>query len=245
MNGKGSEGDTVLGGARRDFPSTCWSRLGAAPQGTEERARAWELLIAQYWKPIFAYIRSSRACAVEDAKDLTQDFFLWMMETDFPSRADPIRGRFRGFLKTALKNYLAKADERRRTIKRGGDRKLLSLNAEEVVLPQKSDPESVLDEVWKNDLILRSIEILEQLLKKEGRDDTFQVFRDYHLSGSAELDYREVGGRYGLSPQDVDNALRYAKKRLRAIMADLVAETVSNEQDLKDEWESLFGRGGP
>jgi RNA polymerase sigma-70 factor (ECF subfamily) len=239
------DGDTVLGGARRDFPSTCWSRLIATPQDTEERAKAWEGLIQQYWKPVFAYIRSSRGAPVEDAKDLTQDFFLWMMETDFPSRADPARGRFRGLLKTSLKHYLARVDERRRTLKRGGDRRFVSLNAEEVPIPDRSDPESILDEVWKNGLIVRSIELLEATLIREGRDDTFRVFRDYHLAGSAAPDYREVGARYGLGPQDVDNALRYAKKRLRGIMADLVAETVSDETELKEEWESLFGKGGP
>ena len=37
----------------------------------------------------------------KDAKDLAQDFFLWMMESDFLSRADRGRGRFRVFVKVA------------------------------------------------------------------------------------------------------------------------------------------------
>ena len=240
--------DTVLGGPRRDFPSTCWSRFLASPGQEADRAQAMEVLASTYWKPIFAYIRTGWAKSNEDAKDLTQGFFLWMMETGFADRADPRRGRFRAFLKTSLKNFLAQEEERRRALKRGGGHSRIPLDEEwtsRLPVREGQDPESRLDEVWKSELILRALALLEEKLRKEDREECFRIFQDYHLSGSDEAGYRQVAERHGQTEQDVDNALRYAKKRLRAIMADLVAETVGSEEDLREEWELLFGKEGP
>src|SRR5262245_12942315 len=121
--------DTELGGRGRDFPSTCWSRflVGAARKDAGATRPAAETLARDYWKPIYAYVRAKAARSNEDAKDLTQDFFVWMMETDFLSRADPARGRFRAFVQVALKHYLANRERDARREKRGGDQKLLTL----------------------------------------------------------------------------------------------------------------------
>src|SRR5947209_7892091 len=107
--------DTNLDARGRDFPSTCWSRLldGFGSPDRSASRRAAEELARNYWKPIYAYVRSAWSKSIEDAKDLTQGFFVWMMESDFLSRADPGRGRFRGFLKVALKHFLG-MDERAR-----------------------------------------------------------------------------------------------------------------------------------
>src|SRR5437867_9766320 len=99
----GTDPLTELGGVRRDFPSTCWSRFSAAlPEDLASRRAAVEELSRRYWKPIYAYIRAKWAKTNEDAKDLTQDFFVWMLEGDFISRADSSRGRFRAYVKVAL-----------------------------------------------------------------------------------------------------------------------------------------------
>src|SRR5262245_30432523 len=104
--------DTDLGGANRHFPSTCWSRFSGNPAGSRE---AVESLAEGYWKPVYAYIRSKWAKTNEDAKDATQDFFVWMVEGDFISRADPSRGRFRAFVKVALDHYLGGEERKRRS----------------------------------------------------------------------------------------------------------------------------------
>src|SRR5262245_53518495 len=122
--------DTTLGGSRREFPSTCWSRfMGHADATPEARAETFETLAGSYWKPIYAYVRARFGKSVEDAKDLTQEFFVWMMETDFLDRPDPARGRFRGFVKAALHNYFLNRERNARTQKRGGDRRFVPLDA--------------------------------------------------------------------------------------------------------------------
>src|ERR1043165_2878931 len=111
------------------FPSTLWSRIretGAADVSV--RRAAWDELARKYWRPIYVYIRARWSRPPEEATDLAQDFFAWMMETEFPGRADPERGRFRIFVKTSVENYLKNDEFARRTLKRGGDRRILELD---------------------------------------------------------------------------------------------------------------------
>ena len=66
------------------FPATRWSLIVAARSAEpEERQRALEILIAAYWKPVYKYIRLRWDKDNEQAKDLTQDFFLRLLEKDF------------------------------------------------------------------------------------------------------------------------------------------------------------------
>src|SRR5258705_212442 len=210
--------DTELGGRRRDFPSTCWSRVMDGAAG--DRRTASEELANAYWKPIYAYIRAKWAKTNEDAKDLTQDFFLWMMESGTLSKADPNRGRFRAFVKVALEHYLIAEQRRLAALKGGGDRRILALDAAPDELnalgipdPAGRPPEEALDGAWRNDLLARAAARLETVLKEEGKETYFRIFRDYHLGASGKVEYRDVATRYGIGEKDVDNHLIHAKKR--------------------------------
>ena len=43
----------------------------------------------------------------EEAQDLTQGFFLHLLEHKTLARADPLKGKFRSFLLGSLQNYLS------------------------------------------------------------------------------------------------------------------------------------------
>jgi RNA polymerase sigma factor (sigma-70 family) len=235
--------DTSLGG--RDFPSTCWSRfLGGF--STAAGKEAVESLAASYWKPIYAYIRTRWSKSNEDAKDLAQDFFLWMMESDFLARADRGRGRFRVFVKVALEHYLTDEARRRQAQKRGGDRGIFAIDGSpsaEIGIAEAAGrmPDQILDDAWRAELFVRATQRLHEEFRAEGKDVVSGVFRDYYLSPSGDLNYREMAAKHGISEVDVSNHLMLAKRRFRAILTDLVAETVENEEDLQDELRTLFG----
>ena len=247
MTNAGPDRDTQLGGERRDFPSTCWSRFVGAFEG-EGGASALEELASRYWKPIYAYIRMQRAKSNEDAKDLTQEFFAWVIESGFISRADPDRGRFRAFVKVALKHFLSKDERDARAQRRGGGRRIVSIDSAagalppvDVADPAGRTPEEVLDEAWKNEVLTSAQRILEQELLRDGQEVASKIFRDYYLGDSDGLNYREVAARHGVDESDVLNHLRNGRKRYREILKRLVAETVGGEADLLEEWRSLFG----
>ena len=227
------------------FPSTHWTsiRAGDDPAALERLART-------YGMPIVSYLRAALGKRHEEAHDLAQDFFLWSIETGFFAKADPARGRFRAFLKTALRNYAAKADERAAAQKRGGAARFVSMDVgdlgdegEPAELPDERarTPEEILDEAWKSAVVREAVERTRAELEEGGRETTFAVFRDWFLEDAGDLDHRAIAERHGISLVDVANHLARARRAYRAHLRDLVRETVGTGADLEEELAWLAG----
>lgn len=238
--------DTSGDRAAHAFPSTRWSRI----LGTGSKSGTLpdvESLAKAYWRPVYGYVRSRFAKTEEEAVDCTQDFFLWMIERGFLGRADPARGRFRGFLKVSLRNFLSDRDRKARAQRRGGDRLHLRLDFASDDLPalepdaKSQTPDEILDDLWRSTLVERATETLEQELQALGKQTYFAVFRDYFLSSEEGLDYEGVANRYEISTVQVSNYLAHAKKRYRHLLRAAVMETVSNPEELEEELRWLFG----
>src|SRR4051812_11868753 len=103
-----------------DFPTTRWTLVvtGGDPQRTEARS-ALVALCESYWYPLYAYVRR-RGYPPDQAQDLTQEFFVRILDGRYLNRADPEKGRFRSFILTSLKFFLADEGDRQRAQKRGG-----------------------------------------------------------------------------------------------------------------------------
>lgn len=225
------------------FPSTCWSRI--RPEGDADEA-ALETLARGYWRPIHAYLRQALRRDDDEARDLTQDFFVWMIETGFVRKADPARGRFRAFLKTALRNYVTDGDRRSAASKRGGDRRFVPLGGDDSAaweLPSNERaPEVILDDAWRAEVISAALRRVEERLTRDGRGVVFAVFRDYFLDPQDDVDYAAVAARHGVSTVDVSNHLQRAKALYRAELRAAVADTTQTPKDLAEELAWLLGR---
>src|SRR4051812_26444272 len=103
----------------RLFATTRWSLVVAAngPGGDAREALEW--LCRKYWLPLFAYVRR-RGESPENAEDLVQGFFAWLLTRELLSRAEAERGRFRSYLLGCLNHFLLHHAERMRRLKRGG-----------------------------------------------------------------------------------------------------------------------------
>lgn len=79
------------------FASTQWSlALAAGRHSTPEAEQALAKLCDAYWPPIYAYLRR-RGYLAPEAEDLTQSFFVRLLEKNHPRR------RARAFEKIACK----------------------------------------------------------------------------------------------------------------------------------------------
>ncbi len=102
------------------FPTTRWSLVVAAGDPRRKDARsALVSLCENYWYPLYAYLRR-RGYPADRAQDLTQEFFIRVLEGRYLDRADPEKGRFRSFILTSLKFFVADEEDRQRAQKRGG-----------------------------------------------------------------------------------------------------------------------------
>jgi RNA polymerase sigma-70 factor (ECF subfamily) len=241
--------DTSMGGSGRAFPTTVWSEiLKAGDRSHPDCREQMEHLVRQYWKPVFAYVRTSWKKPVEDAKDLTQGFFVHLLDKDRLARLQPERGSFRGFLKRSVHNFVI--DQQRADIaRRPSSGPLFSLDATPGELdrlgPVSPDdtPDKVYDREWFRCLFHAAMEDLEKSLKKSGREKYYEVFRVYcldPLEGKLAPDrktptYGEVGERFGLKETDVGNYLNYARATVREILRTRIREYVTSEDEVERE----------
>ena len=244
QTGKKDASSTAAAGGGSAFPSTRWSRILASGD-----ARDLEALARTYWRPIRAYLAARFRLGDDDADDLAQEAFAWMLETRFLDRADPDRGRFRGLLKKALGRFAVER-LRRDAAQRGGGRVHEAIEPDrDPADPKLPSPDQVLDAAWRRELVERARGTLEAGLAAEGRSSTWLVFRDWFLDEDAgtDLDHAALAARHGISKADVSNRLEYAKRRFRAVLRALVAETTDSDDALRDELAWLFEapRSGP
>ncbi len=222
------------------FPATRWSLFLEDSAHPEKRQELWESLATSYWKPVYGYVRARWAKTNDDALDATQEFFLWMLESEFVKQADPQRGRFRGFMKTALANFMTDLERKKSALKRGGARTLLPINGDEdEQIPELADtagraPEEILDGLWRDELLERAVSALRSELENDGKSLYFEVFRAYFLDDE-KVDYAGIAKRFEISTTDVSNYLTHVKRRYRLQLERSVLETVGDRGELEAE----------
>src|SRR6202166_4453943 len=102
------------------FPTTRWTLVIAAADPQRKDARSALVSLCEgYWYPLYAYVRR-RGYPADQAQDLTQEFFIRVLEGRYLDRPCPEKGRFRAFLLTSMKFFVADEEDRRRAHKRGG-----------------------------------------------------------------------------------------------------------------------------
>src|SRR5215207_4541134 len=103
------------------FPSTRWSVVCQARSTDPDAEVALAELCRMYWRPVYSYLRG-QGHAPHDAEDLTQSFFVMLLDQRLFAAVDQARGRLRSFLLVALKRFAANEYKRERAQKRGGAR---------------------------------------------------------------------------------------------------------------------------
>jgi len=235
--------------APNGFESTHWTVvLEAARQDSPAGQAALASLYHKYRKPIYAFVRRS-GYSLEEAEDLTQDFFARVVEKNWLASVTREGGRFRSLLLTALKHLLAHARERERALKRGGGRPVLSLQAEldgrgavEPADPQT--PETAFEHRWALTLLENAMERLREEYIRMEKGDLFELLKVF-LSGSARpVPHAEIAARQDISITAVGVAVHRLRRRYGEILREQIARTVSCPDEIDDELRhliSIFG----
>jgi RNA polymerase sigma-70 factor (ECF subfamily) len=225
------------------FKTTRWTLIVAAAGGDTIAMDALSELCQIYWRPVYAYIRR-HGYAPEESADLTQAFFLALLEHRGFERADPSLGRFRAYLVTSARNFLLNARQRGLSAKRGGGKKhesidtidaerYLALNAPDL----ESSPEAVFERQWALRITERALEQLEQAYVERGQGHVFHQLRPFLTSDAAPQGTSVEGG---LSNDAFRTALSRARRRFGEALRAEILETIDDPQDVDDELRYLL-----
>jgi len=228
-----------------EFVTTHWSLVLDVGRSDEAAARsALCLLCERYWYPLYVYVRR-RIPDANEAQDLTQDFFSRLIEKNVLASASPERGRFRSFLLTSMKNFLANARDQQRAHKRGGGRPLLSLDFEAGESRFRLEPahelsaERIFEKQWVLTLLELVLARLHEELIANGKARHFEVLQPALTAGSPGWNAAAAAAELGLSEEAARQAAHRLRKRYRELLRAELARTVATPQDVDDEMRNL------
>jgi DNA-directed RNA polymerase specialized sigma24 family protein len=233
--------DSLPGSSR--FPTTRWNLVVAAgnPQGKEARS-ALISLCENYWYPLYAYLRR-RGYPTDEAQDLTQEFFMRVLEGRYLDRADPEKGRFRFFILTSLKFFVADEKDRLGARKRGGGMLVpLDVSAgEQCYLREPAHdetPERIFERRWALSMLDRVVEKLRKEFVHHGRPEHFEQLK-LSLLGQSDAPYTALAGQLNSSEGAIKVAIHRLRKRYRELVRQEIADTVADPTEVESELRYL------
>lgn len=212
----------------------------------EERQRAFETLVAVYWKPLYKTARRRWGKSNEDAQDLTQSFLTRVLENDWLSEYDPQRGSFRTYLLTLFDRFSANEQKSAQRLKRGGNVLQLDFDSAEFELERQSDggfsAEEAFHREWRRSVFTLAIDLLRRECEQTRRARRFAILEAYDLATDAERPtYDQLAARFGVPSTTVTNELSAARRRLRELVVEKLRELTASEQEFRAEASALLG----
>jgi RNA polymerase sigma-70 factor (ECF subfamily) len=237
-----SETMHTLSGSSR-FPATRWTLVIAAggPNRKDTRS-ALVSLCESYWYPLYSYLRR-RGYPADDAQDLTQEFFVRVLEGRYLDRADPEKGRFRSFILTSLKFFVADEGDRQRAQKRGGGAVLpLDFDSGEDRYQREpahdETPERIFERRWALAVLDRVMDKLRTEFLHHGRPEHFERLKIF-LLGQSGAPYAALAQEMKTSEGALKVAIHRLRKRYRELFRQEIADTVADPADVESELQFL------
>ena len=231
----------------RAFVTTRWSLILSAANSTGDAEKA-HIALAElcrtYWRPIFSFV-CRRGYSTEDAQDLTQDFFVMMLEGNWLQHADENRGRFRSLLLKSLQNFLSHAREKNHAHKRGGNVQFVSWDDWMAEAPSKISisprvletlpAERLFDLRWAVTVVEHALRRLGEECEAKGRRRLFDALSVHLTAERADMSYTDLATNLGVAESVIKKQLHNLRERYRWLLRAEVAHTVADHADVDAE----------
>lgn len=226
--------------------STHWSKVLAARDGTDSEARrALEELCTTYWMPLYAYSRGL-GHDPDQAEDLTQGFFTYLLDKEILRSVDPEKGRFRSFLFASIKHFIAHQHRKEQTLKRGGETTTIPIDSHDAerslaeAPTEHMDPERAFEYHWGLTVLRGALERLRADWQARDNGALFEALVP-HLTGSEpRRPLKELGAALGLSETATRGAMYRLRQGYGRLIRAQIAETVATSDEIDDEVRHLL-----
>jgi RNA polymerase sigma factor (sigma-70 family) len=232
------------------FETTRWSLIVTARDRDEPRAQeALAVLCQSYWQPIYAYIRRD-GHDPHTAEDLTQAFFAALLEPGALAGVAQSKGKFRAFLLASCRHFLGHQRDHDRAAKRGGGKRLLSIDARDAegrYLREPADhltPEALFVRRWALALLECVLDDLRGEYTGAGKSELFDALKSTLTGDPRSAPYAEIGRQLAMSEGAVQVAVHRLRGRYRTALRARIAATVADPDDIDEEIRDLFAALG-
>lgn len=230
----------------REFRTTHWSVVLLARDAQMPQARdALEQLCRAYWHPLYAFVRR-QGHSPEEAKDLTQEFFLHLLEHDALAGVDPSKGRFRSFLLKSVKNLMANEWHRARAQKRGGGAAVFSLDDKwgeehyQVEVADTLTPDKLFDRRWAETLLEKVLLRVREEWNARDKQQRFDELKVFLVERRGTMPFAEVAARLGITLPALRSMLHRLRASYRKVFTQEIAHTVASPNEIEDEIRHLL-----
>jgi RNA polymerase sigma-70 factor (ECF subfamily) len=228
------------------FRTTHWSLIVAAQdrESTEARAALAELC-ETYWYPLYAFIRR-QGHSMENARELTQEFFARLLEKDYLGTVDREKGKFRSFLLACCKHFLANEHDRAKALKRGGGVAIRSLDGGTAESRYREEPahgvtpEKLFERRWALVLLQNVFARLRQEHARAGKLKLFEQLKPFLAGDGPALRYAQAADALHLSSGAIKVAVHRLRRRYRELVHEEIARTVDDPSLVEAEIRDLF-----
>jgi RNA polymerase sigma factor (sigma-70 family) len=217
------------------FPTTRRSVvLALSSDDAELRARAFDTVVACYWKPLYKYARVAFRRSREDAEDATQSFFARVFEKESLASYDASRASFRGFLRVLFDRHLANEWKAAQRLKRGAAGIHLDFAAAEAEIAHGTapvTPEQYFQREWARSVFSLAVERLQRRCAAEGKTAQYAIFEAYDLDDDRTTSYRDLAARFGIPETQVTNYLSAMRRGFRAEVLEALRELTATDAE--------------
>jgi RNA polymerase sigma-70 factor (ECF subfamily) len=202
-----------------------------------------ERLCRIYWPPLYAYLRRQRH-SVEDAQDLTQEFFARLLERGSLRDVRRNKGRFRSFLLASMNHCLADEWDRAHRQKRGGGSQIIpldALGAEERYCfepVERLDAARLFNRRWAMTVLEQAIARLEAELAD--RPAIFAELQSFLVGDTAGRTCAEAAAKLSMTEVAVRATVSRMRKRCRELVREEIGRTVASLSEVEDEYRALL-----
>jgi RNA polymerase sigma-70 factor (ECF subfamily) len=228
------------------FPTTHWGLvLAARDRAAPEDRAALAALCAEYWYPLYAFVRR-KGHDPERAADLTQEFFARLLEKDYLQSVDPSKGRFRSFLLAACSHFLANQRDWEAARKRGGGRPPVSIDVRDAEDRYCAEPahdltaERLFERRWALTLLDDVLDQLGGEFHRTGKGALYDRLKVILVGAQEAVSYAQVGSEIGMTEAAVKKAAQRLRQLYRALLRERIAATVGDPRQVEDEIRELF-----
>ncbi|HQX52135.1 MAG TPA: sigma-70 family RNA polymerase sigma factor [Planctomycetaceae bacterium] len=227
----------------KGFRTTRWSMvLAAGGQSDFDAGKSLASLCEQYWSPIYAFVRF-RGHGEHDAQDLTQAFFAQLLEKNWLASADQQRGRFRTFLLTAVKRFLANEWDRDQTLKRGGGVKVVNMDSSVGILipdPRAMPADRLFERQWALAMLETVLNRLEAEFARAGKSAEYKLLKPSLTAPRNSTDYDVLAAALSVQPVSARSAVHRLRKRFKELFREEVSHTVDDAIGIDEELRAVI-----